>query len=197
MKVLLALFALLLASPSGPAPAVFSHSFGPFCFPTGCLGPYDGTTDYDGPSGYLIGTGRVAYTLWEEVPVGDWSYEVYFSPIWHRVAPTQWELDPSEVCGPTGSWSACMCMTTQLVLWLEVTTADGRPVSQFRRTDFMFGSDSRQLDFDPVPGAISARMLMASSHRLLFFFEHLGGGFTDYTGCAWGTAWARPVQTNP
>jgi len=195
MRALILLAALLSASPGAGAPTILSHDLGITCAPTGCLPAYDGLWDFDGASGRSRGILRYEWTGWQPAPAGFWSFEVYFSPAVFSTITTDWEIDPSEVCGPSGNWISCTCALTKISVWLEVTTRGGEVVTQLRETVWMAGNHLDQIDFRPVPGAVSARIEIQSAQRLFFLFEHTGNGNTDMTQCAEGIARVRPVRT--
>ncbi len=193
--VLVAALAVLVRATNVAPPPTLSHDLGHTCASTGCLPAYDGVWDFDGPSGRALGILRYEWTGWQDTVPGFWSFEVFFSPAAFSTSTTEWEVDPSEVCGPSGNWISCACALTRIQVWLEVTTRSGEVVTQMRQTAFMAGNQSEQLDFRSVPGVVSARIEVQSDQRIFFLFEHTGNGFTDMTQCASSIARIRPVAT--
>ncbi len=189
------LLAVFVRAGERGQPPILAHDMGLTCVPTGCLPAYDGVWDWDGPSGRAFCLVRYEATDWQRMDVGWYSFEVYFSPAAFSTITTDWEIDPSEVCGPSGNWISCACALAKVTVDLEVTTDSGRLVTQTLETEFMSGVGLDQLDFDPVAGAVAARMQISSSQRLFFLFEHTGNGFTDMTQCASAVARVRPVPT--
>jgi len=176
---------LLCLAIGSPSPPVASFEL-KACRDTGCIPPFDGMYDLQGPSSWYIEHYIADSSGFLPLPRrarGHHDFEVYFSPSVHAWFPSEGEV-PGDVCGPAGSMAACMCAWYEVTLTMRYTCADGSVVEQTQVTPFMGGTETYRVVFSPPPDVRQAQVNIGALMHYWFFGENLQPSASlQYMGC--------------